>query len=284
MLATAPILPPQLVCPYAWDDPARPLLDVRRLTLRLGGRELCGAFDLQVRPGQCVAVLGRNGAGKTSLLHVLAGLNVTDDGGGKVETHGELRFGERPLADWSALEAARFRGLLRQRQPPQFAASVLETVLIGRHPHLGRWGWEDATDIDTARAALACVGLEELAARDLRSLSGGEQQRVAIATLLTQTPRLFLLDEPLNHLDLHHQIAVLDLLRALAADGRGIVMVLHDLDLAARYADSAILLDGEGGVLTGPCEEVLTAARLSHAFGHPLNRIEVAGRTVFLPE
>jgi iron complex transport system ATP-binding protein len=284
MRATAPTLPSPLACPYPWDDPARPLLEVRRLVLRLGGRELCGELNLQVRPGQCVAVLGRNGAGKTSLLHVLAGLNVTDDGGGKVETCGELRFGVRPVADWPALEAARFRGLLRQRQPPQFAASVLETVLIGRHPHLGRWGWEGATDIGIARAALASVGLGDLAARDLRSLSGGEQQRAAIATLLAQTPRLFLLDEPLNHLDLHHQIAVLDLLRALAADGRGVVMVLHDLDLAARYADSVVLLDGEGGVLAGPCAEVLTAARLSHAFGHPLSRVEVAGRTVFLPE
>ncbi|MDR2031281.1 MAG: ABC transporter ATP-binding protein [Azoarcus sp.] len=256
----------------------------RRLSLRRGARKLCREFDLEIRAGQCVAILGRNGAGKTSLLHALAGLHGAIEGGGAPDVCGEIRLGARPLADWPPLQMARFRGLLPQRQPMPFAASVRETVLVGRHPHLGRWGWESAADIAIAHAALACVDLQELALRDLRALSGGEQQRVALAMLLAQTPRLFLLDEPLNHLDLHHQIAVLELLRALAADGRGVVMVLHDLALAARYADRVVLLDGEGDVTTGTRTEVLTAERLSRAFGHPLRRVEVNGRAVFLPE
>ncbi|MDR3087715.1 MAG: ABC transporter ATP-binding protein [Azoarcus sp.] len=281
---TIPALPPALNCPTPWPDPARPLLAARRLTLRLDGRVLCREFDFDIRAGQCVAVLGRNGAGKTTLLHTLAGLRDADDGDSAIETRGEVHFGGRPSSDWSPTQAARFRGLLPQHQSARFSASVRETVLIGRHPHLGRWGWEGEADVSIARAALACVGLQGFETRDVRALSGGEQQRVAIAALLAQTPRLFLLDEPLNHLDLHHQIAVLELLRALAADGRCVVMALHDLDLSARYADSAILLDGEGGVMAGPSDEVLTAERLSRAFEHPLRRVDVEGKVVFLPE
>ncbi|MDR1062344.1 MAG: ABC transporter ATP-binding protein [Azoarcus sp.] len=281
---TIPALPSELACPLPWHDPARPLLVARRLALSRGARELCCEFDLEIHAGQCVAVLGRNGAGKTSLLHALAGLHDAGEGAGALDVRGEICFGGRSCADWPPVQAARFRGLLPQRQPMQFAASVQETVLVGRHPHLGRWGWESAADVSIARAALDCVGLQGFASRDLRVLSGGEQQRVALAMLLAQTPRLFLLDEPLNHLDLHHQITVLELLRALAADGRGIVMVLHDPTLAARYADVVLLLDGEGGVATGTTEEVLTAGRLGRAFGHPLRRIEVDGQAVFLPE
>ncbi|MDR0634939.1 MAG: ABC transporter ATP-binding protein [Azoarcus sp.] len=267
-----------------WEEPARPLLAARQLGLRLGGGELCRAFDLEVHAGQCVAILGRNGAGKSSLLHALAGLHGAGQGGGAPGVRGEVWFGARPCADWTPLRAARFRGLLPQRQLARFAASVLETVLVGRHPHLGRWGWESARDVAIARAALACMGLQGFEGRDLRALSGGEQQRVALAALLAQTPRLFLLDEPLNHLDLHHQVAVLELLRSLAADGRGVVMVLHDPGLAARYADKVVLLNGEGGVAVGESGAVLTAGRLSHAFGHPLKRVEVDGRAIFLPQ
>jgi iron complex transport system ATP-binding protein len=251
----------------------------------LGGRALCREFDLDIHAGQCVAVLGRNGAGKTTLLHALAGLHGANDGGDAPEVGGEVRLGEHSVwpARADARMLARFRGLLLQRQSPQFAATVMETVLVGRHPHLGRWGWESETDLAIARAALGCVELQGFEFRDLRTLSGGEQQRVAMATLLAQTPHLFLLDEPLNHLDLHHRITVLELLRALAADGRGIVMVIHEIELAARYADRVILLDGEGGVMVGPSAEILTTDRLSHAFRHPLERVEAGGRVVFLP-
>ncbi len=135
--------------------------------------------------------------------------------------------------------------------------------------------------------ALEAVGLADFEQRDVQTLSGGERQRVAIATLLTQAPRLFLLDEPLNHLDLHHQIAALDLFQRLVREdgaGRGSVLVLHDINLAARYADHIILLDGRGGVMAGNRDTVLRADLLSQAFGHPLRRIEHAGRAVFLPD
>ena len=223
-----------------------PLLEAEGLALQVGERWLCCEFSLRLVAGECLALLGPNGAGKTTLLHTLAGL--------RAPSVGQVRLAGKPYAAWPALEAARCRGLLVQQQPDQFGASVLETVLIGRHPHLGRWGWESAADEALARQALAEVGLQGFEAREVLTLSGGERQRVAIATLLAQAPQLFLLDEPLNHLDLHYQITTLELFRALIrAQGmqRAVVMVLHDINLAARYADHVILLDGRGGVIAG---------------------------------
>ncbi len=262
---------------------AVPLLEAERLALQVGERWLCCEFSLSLAPGECLALLGPNGAGKTTLLHTLAGL--------REPTVGQVRLGGLPYAAWSPLETARFRGLLPQQQPDHFAASVLETVLIGRHPHLGRWGWETSEDEAIARQALADVGLQGFETRDVLTLSGGERQRVAIATLLAQSPQLFLLDEPLNHLDLHYQIATLEWFRAIVRGVRdakaaqhGVVLVLHDINLAARYADHIILLDGRGGVKAGDRDTVLRADLLSQAFGHPLRRFENEGRVVFLPD
>lgn len=262
-------------------SPLPPLLEADALALRIGERWLCCAFSLRLAPGECLAVLGPNGAGKTTLLHTLAGLRPA--------TVGRVLLGGRSYADWGARAAARFRGLLPQQQPDHFASSVLETVLVGRHPHLGRWGWEGEEDLALARAALDEVGLGEFAAREVASLSGGERQRVAIAMLLTQAPRLYLLDEPLNHLDLHHQIATLELFRRVVREGGpqgpcGVAMVLHDVNLAARYADHVILLDGRGGVVAGERDAVLRTDLLSQAFGHPLRRCVCEGRTIFLPD
>ena len=260
--------------------PDAPLLEAERLALRVGERWLCCEFSLQLAAGETLVLLGPNGAGKTTLLHTLAGF--------RDPAVGQVRLGGSPYAAWPALEAARFRGLLAQQQPDTFAASVLETVLIGRHPHLGRWGWEGAEDERIARAALEQLGLADFADRDVLTLSGGERQRVAIATLLAQAPRLFLLDEPLNHLDLHHQIATLELFRRLVQDRagprRGVVMVMHDINLAARYADQVILLDGRGGVVAGDRASVLQADLLSHAFSHRLRRFDIDGRMTFIPD
>jgi len=255
---------------------AETLLEADRLALKVGERWLCCEFSLRLGAGECLVLLGPNGAGKTTLLHTLAGL--------RAPSVGSVQLGRRQYADWDPLAAARFRGLLPQQQPDHFSATVLQTALVGRHPHLGRWGWESDDDVAIARAALAEVGLAELAGRDILSLSGGERQRVSIAALLAQAPRLFLLDEPTNHLDLHYQVAALELFARLASNGRGIVMVLHDINLAARFADHVILLDGRGGVIAGSRDEVLQADRLSHAYNHPICRVAVDGRTVFLPD
>ncbi|MCB1961166.1 MAG: ABC transporter ATP-binding protein [Rhodocyclaceae bacterium] len=251
-----------------------PLLEAEALGVTVAGREICRDVSVRLQPGERLVVLGANGAGKTTLLHTLAGLREA--------RRGEVRVRDRALAQWSEAELARVRGVLPQRQPDWFSATVMETALVGRHPHLGRWAWESADDVRIAGAALARLGLAHMAGRNILSLSGGERQRLAIASLLAQQPALYLLDEPLSHLDLQYQVAVLDHFSALARDGAGVVMVLHDLNLAARFADQVILLDGRGGVVAGPADAVLQADVLSDAFGHPLRRHVIDGHVTFL--
>ena len=239
-----------------------PRLSCRGLALRIGGRTLCNALDLDVDAGQCVAVIGPNGAGKTTLIATLAGL--------RAPAAGTIAYDGTPLGLLAMRERARIRGWVSQDSFDPFPASALEIALAGRHPYLSQFMWESAADVDCARAALARFGVAELAARDVRTLSGGERRRVALAALVAQAPRLMLLDEPTSHLDPGHQIAALDALTELArAEGKAIVMALHELHLAVRYADRVVALDGSDAS-TGPAGEMLTAARLTALFGTPL--------------
>jgi iron complex transport system ATP-binding protein len=253
-----------------------PLLAAQALMVSIGGISVCNDLHFSVRPGERLAILGRNGAGKSTLLSVLAGLREADTG--------TVQLGGDTYAELAPRESAKRRGWLPQRHSDAFASTVLETALTGRHPHLGRWDWEGKRDSEIARSALKAVGLAELEARDIQTLSGGERQRLAIATLLTQAPPLYLLDEPLAHLDLNHQIAVLDLFAGAARDcGAGVIMVLHEPGLADRYCDRALLLYGDGRHEIGPCRDILTADRLATLYGHPLQEVESHGHRWFIP-
>jgi len=241
------------------------ILAARSLSVEVAGIRICRGLDLDVAAGECWAVLGRNGAGKTTLLHTLAGLRPA--------AAGAITIGGRDLAAITPRELALFRGLLPQDDLDPFPATALETALIGRHPHLGRWQWESADDVRIAREALASVGMAGTDSRDVRTLSGGERRRVALAALLAQQPKLFLLDEPSSHLDLAHQVALLDRLAALAHEqGRAVVMALHDVNLAVRCCNRVLLLD-EGEALAGTASDLLTAERLSGLYRVPLRRI-----------
>lgn len=254
---------------------APPLLRAEGLRLKAGARVLVDGLDLCVRPGEVWAVLGPNGSGKTTLLHTLAGLQAP--------AAGRVQLAGRPLAAWPAGEAACLRGLLPQVLADAFGATVLELVLIGRHPHLARWAWEGPEDEAIARAALAAVDLAGFEARDVLTLSGGERQRVGLAALLAQDPLLLLLDEPLAHLDLHHQLTVLAHLRQRAcAANQAVVLAVHDLNLAHRFASHALVLSA-GGHHAGPVAEVMTEAVLGAAFGHALQRVQAAGHSLFVP-
>jgi len=251
-----------------------PVLVTRSLAVEVAGIRVCHALDFSVAAGQCWAILGRNGAGKTTLLSTLAGLR--EAASGTIELNG------RALTSFSPRELARFRGLLPQDDNDPFPATALETVLIGRHPHLSRWRWEGADDLRVARDALAAVNMMGTEGRDVRTLSGGERRRVALAVLLAQQPQLFLLDEPSSHLDLSHQVALLDRLAALArAEHRAIVMALHDVNLASRYCDHVLLLD-RGSAVAGPAADLLTNERLSDLYGVPLKSVRDNGRSVFV--
>jgi iron complex transport system ATP-binding protein len=156
--------------------------------------------------------------------------------------------------------------------------------LLGRHPHLGRWDWEGPRDLEIARQALETTGTQALASRDVLTLSGGERQRVALAMLLAQEPRLLLLDEPSSHQDLQHQVKIFSVLRGLAEAGCALVAAVHDINLAARYATHALLLDGAGSADAGPIDTMLTPDRLSRVFRHPVRRLDDQGRAWFIAD
>ncbi len=155
-------------------------------------------------------------------------------------------------------------------------------MLIGRHPHLSSWQWESTEDERIARDALARVNMISLASRSTETLSGGERRRIAIASLLAQSPRVYLLDEPTNHLDPHHQVAVLELFRQQANDGRTVIATLHDPTLAARFADRVILLFGDGRWVSGLTADVLTADSLSRLYLTPMIELAANGHRAFI--
>ena len=253
------------------------LLEARQLRVDVGGRCVVDRLDLHLDPGERLAILGCNGAGKSTLLSTLAGLRPA--------AAGQVCLGGDDIKALAPREAARRRAWLGQFQSDPFGSTVLETALTGRHPHLGRWDWEGERDLELTRKALAAVGLEHMAERAIHTLSGGERQRLAIATLLTQAAPLYLLDEPLSHLDLNHQMAVLQLFASTATDcGAGVVMVLHDPALAHRFCDRALLVHGNGPTELGTVDAILTAEKLSQLYGYGLRQIEDAGHRCFIPE
>ncbi|WP_301101819.1 ABC transporter ATP-binding protein [Propionivibrio sp.] len=253
-----------------------PLLEARKLTVSIGGKTFCRDLDLTLHAGERLAILGRNGAGKSTLLSVLAGL--------RAEQSGEVLIDGLSYASLGARKSALVRGWLPQVRGDAFASTVLETALVGRHPHLDRWGWESDKDAKIVRQALAAVDLTSYEQRDIQTLSGGERQRLAIATLLAQAPQLFLLDEPIAHLDLKHQIAMLELFSGTARDcGAAVAMVLHEPALAWRFCDRALLMHGDGRTESGPTREILTVDRLSALYQYPLQMLECDGRVSFIP-
>jgi iron complex transport system ATP-binding protein len=257
------------------DLRAGPLLECAALTVSVPGRELVSALHAQFRPGTLTAVLGCNGAGKSSLLHVLAGLAGP--------AGGEVRLGGVALGAWVRRDLARNLGLLMQASDDPFPATALETTLVGRHPHLDFWQWETEADRAVALQCLSAMDLAGLAARDVTTLSGGERRRLAIAAVLAQDPQVFLLDEPIQQLDPQHQLAVLHRFRTLADAGRTVVLSLHDPGLAARFADAALLLAGDGRWQHGPVQEVLSEASVGALYGIAVRELRWPEGRTFVP-
>ncbi len=220
-------------------------------------------------------MLGPNGAGKTTLLHTLAGL--------RAPRSGEVRLGDTPLASIKRRTVSRHLGLVFQERHDEFPATVLETALIGRHPWLSPWQMESGEDLVIAERALERLDVGHLSDRWVSTLSGGERQRVAIATVLAQNPDIWLLDEPSNHLDLRHQVAVMALLKAQAGAGRAIFMCLHDLNLAARWCSHLLLLFPDGGACWGTADTMLVPSSLERLYSQKLLTVEVDGAPVFVP-
>jgi iron complex transport system ATP-binding protein len=252
------------------------MLICENLTLQVPGRILCPAITFAIEPGQLWAVLGRNGSGKTTLVHALAGLQRHANGG--------VRLDGAALASRTSRERAREIGVLLQQEDGEFWGSVLEYVLLGRFPHARSWfGWQ-REDEEGAIAALQAVELTDFAQRRFATLSGGERQRARIAQLLAQAPRIFLLDEPLQHLDLKHQARTLALFRDLALkEARAVAMVLHDALWPGRFCTHALLIHDDGNALAGPASEALTRSNLERLYGCRLEELAHEEGRYFVP-
>jgi iron complex transport system ATP-binding protein len=268
------------------------LIEACGVHVRVGRKVLLEGVSLEVRRGEVVAVVGPNGAGKSTLRRALCG-DVDLSGG-------EVRMCGRRLAEWPALERARVRAVMPQESTLAFPFTVLEVALMGRLPHLR--GAEGARDYEVALLALEAVEARHLAERLYPTLSGGEKQRVQLARVLAQIweptggdehghkdggeragerereiegrgegkrggERFLLLDEPTSNLDLAHQHSTLAVARRLAGAGVGVLVVLHDLNLAAQYGDRIVMLKDGRVAHCGRPHEVLTREAIREVFG-----------------
>lgn len=252
------------------------LLEARQLSVSAGGRQICQELDLVLQPGEVWAILGPNGAGKTTLLHTLAGL--CEPAQGCITLHGSS------FQDLDRRELARSIGVLFQDFHCGLPQTVREYCLGGRYPHLGLGKKISLQDQQIASAAIHAMALEPLLDRQLGTLSGGEQRRAAIAALLTQTPAIFLLDEPGNHLDMRSQMTVLRHFHYLSRTaGAAILMSLHDINLVQQFCDNVLLLFPDGGILQGSRADILQTENLSRLYQHPVEAIHHDGKLFWHP-
>lgn len=233
-------------------------LQVEGLSFARGGRLVIDGVTAVAPAGSVTAVIGPNAAGKSTLLQLIAHLESP--------TSGTVHLGARDLAALPRRHRAQHVAFIDQHSAADLPLAVQDVVMLGRTPWLGRLAAPAAEDHDVVNAALLRTGATHLASRVFDELSGGERQRVLLARALAQEPMLLLLDEPTNHLDVRAQLETLELLRDLARDGLTVITALHDVNLAARYADHIIALDDGRVVAAGETSSVLSAALVSDLY------------------
>jgi len=234
-------------------------------------------ISIGIECGETLGIIGPNGSGKSTLLRILSG--VLEPHAGSVQLFG------RPLAAYTPVERARKIAVVPQETAVEFPFTVTETVLMGRAPHLGRFALEGDLDLEAARSAMRRTGVLHLADRSLHELSGGERQRVILARALAQDAAILLLDEPAAFLDIRHEVEIYDLLHDLKQEGRTVVTVLHDLNLAALYCDRVALMKDGRLVALGSPAEVITYKAITEVYEVDVyvDRNDVTGAINVLP-
>lgn len=258
------------------------MLSVQDVTISIGGKTICRDLNVDIQIGERWGVLGQNGAGKSTLLRVLAGLAIPQAGrvcwDGRPllkDSIGKLGAGRRDLA--------RKLTLLPQHEQGEFWGSVTDYVLLGRFPHRATWAGYGAEDERIALQAIEQMGLSLLRDRALGTLSGGERQRAALAQLLAQQTSCLLLDEPLQHLDLRYQAAVMRQFTQVDVQDRAVMMVLHDPLWVQRCCDHVLMLFPDGSVMHGPVAGLLTRERLESLYECPLTELIAGAERAFAP-
>ena len=247
--------------------PATRQLTATGVSVAAGGRNILDQVTLDLRPGEVTVVVGPNGAGKSTLLSVLAG-DVQP-------TSGSVRLGGRELRRWKPVEAARERAVMTQESAVSFPFPTCDVVAMGR----AAWHRTPRQDDDeeVINSSMAATEVAHLSDRAVTVLSGGERQRAALARVLAQEGSIILLDEPVSAMDIAHQEKTLRTCRSLAAHGAAVVVVLHDLDAAAAYADRVVLLREGRIVRDGSVQEVCTPELLSEVYGTPIEVFRLPG-------
>ena len=234
-------------------------IDAQGVSFSVEAKTLLDRVDVRAARGQFVGLIGPNGAGKSTLLRTLSGVLRNQEGTVWLEG--------ADLQSMPARDVAAMLALVPQIAPYTQGFTAFELVLMGRYPHLGRFQVEGQTDDRIAKAAMRLTETEQFEKRTLDTLSGGERQRVFLARALAQQPRILLLDEPTSNLDILHQLTILGLVRKLVDEGLTAIAAIHDLNLAARYFDHLVLINGGRVVTEGRPEEVLTPETIESAFG-----------------
>lgn len=235
------------------------MIAVERASFRYGTRSVLDGVSFAAERGQICAILGPNGSGKTTLMRLMLGFLRP--------SAGRVLVAGRDVASYPRRELARLLSAVPQETPVDFPFTVTELVLLGRTPHVGMLGIERDVDLRAAEAAMEACGVRELADRPIHALSGGELRRVFIARAVAQEGAALLLDEPTSGLDIHHQVAICELLRAQARRGVAVVVVVHDLNIAATYADRVLLLRDGREAAQGTVDDVLSYARVREVYG-----------------
>jgi iron complex transport system ATP-binding protein len=242
------------------------IFEARDLSFRYGDadRDALSDVDLAVPRGAFHAVIGPNGCGKTTLLRLLLGALEP--------AAGSVSYEDRPIRSWNRRDLARRLGVVPQSEELVFPLSVRELVAMGRYPHLGPWRGEGPQDREAIQDAMETCDIRGLATRPVHTLSGGERQRARVARALAQEPGTLVLDEPTASLDISHEMGIFQLLRGLADQGVTVVMVTHNLNVAARYADRLLLLDRGRTAAEGTADQVLQPRTLQSVYRWPVAR------------
>ncbi len=256
-------------------------IEVNNLVCQYDHKTAVDRISFSVRQGEFFIIIGPNGSGKSTLMNAIAGLAKM--------AQGEIKIKNQPLKDYTQKNLARTIAMVRQQANVDFPFTVSQVVMMGRAPHQGLLGLENAVDVAAVKKALAFTDLQRLADRRIHQLSGGECQRVFIARAICQDPEIMLLDEPTAALDLAHQTRIMDLMEKLKNEKQTtIIMISHDINLASLYADNLILLK-EGRIIeNGTPDKVLTYNVLEPAYGCSLlvdsNPVKSCPRITLVPD
>ena len=241
------------------------MITIKNLCGGYGDKEILHQISLNLEPGKVTALIGPNGCGKSTLLKTLVGINSFSEG--------EILVNDRDIKDMQPRDLAKSVAYLPQnKKTPDI--SVLRLVLHGRFAYLNYPRKYSPEDIRIAKEALCWAGLEDLAEENVAHLSGGMQQKVYIAMALAQNADMILLDEPTTYLDVAQQLKLLDMTKQLAGEGKGVVLVLHDLSQALRTADTVVLMQDGQVVSVGTPEEIYESGRLQEVFGVQIERLQ----------